>query len=153
MTKYHFEWLSFLVCQLLKYCQWFLRLVLIMVSRTSHSEVFLLKGVLRIYSKFTGEHPCRSGISIQLLSNFIEVALRHGCSPVTLLHIFRTPFLKNASGQLHLCIFHNICKRSKYLQNIMPVQKMVRRKLLTIIDLFLFYPFLKRFLRNYFSVF
>ena len=28
-------------------------------------------------------------------SNFIEIVLRHGCSPVNLLDIFRTPFLKN----------------------------------------------------------
>ena len=27
-------------------------------------------------------------------SNFIETALRHRCSPVNLLHIFRTPFPK-----------------------------------------------------------
>ena len=30
-------------------------------------------------------------------SNFIEIALRHGCSPVNLLHIFRTLFTKNTS--------------------------------------------------------
>ena len=34
--------------------------------RSSHSEVFLKKGVLKIYSKFT-EHSCRSAISIKLL--------------------------------------------------------------------------------------
>ena len=28
------------------------------------------KGVLKIFSKFTGEHPCRSAISIKLQSNF-----------------------------------------------------------------------------------
>ena len=33
--------------------------------RSSPSEVFLGKGVLKICSKFTGEHPCRSAISIQ----------------------------------------------------------------------------------------
>ena len=33
---------------------------------------------------------------------FIEIALRHGCSPVNLLHIFRTTFLKNTSGGLFL---------------------------------------------------
>ena len=33
----------------------------------------------------------------QSYSNFIEIALRHGCSPVNLLHIFRTPFPKNIS--------------------------------------------------------
>ena len=29
-------------------------------------------------------------------------SLRHGCSPVNLLHIFRTPFSKNTSGGLLL---------------------------------------------------
>ena len=32
--------------------------------------------------------------------NFIKIALRHGCSPVNLLHISRTPFPKNTSGRL-----------------------------------------------------
>ena len=41
-------------------------------------------------------------ISIKLQSNFIEIALRHGCSPVNLLHIFRTAFPRNTSGWLLL---------------------------------------------------
>ena len=45
---------------------------------------------------------CRSAISIKLQSNFIEIALRHGCSPVNLLHIFRTSFPKNTCGRLLL---------------------------------------------------
>ena len=32
------------------------------------------------------EHPCQSVISIKLQSSFIEITLRHGCSPVNLLH-------------------------------------------------------------------
>ena len=40
--------------------------------------------------------------------NFIEIALRHDCSPVNLLHIFRTTFLKNTSGWLLLNIILNI---------------------------------------------
>ena len=68
--------------------------------RSSHPEVFLGKGVLKICSKFT-EHPSRIVISIKLPCNFIEIALRHGCS-VNLLLIFRTPFTKNISGQLLL---------------------------------------------------
>ena len=59
--------------------------------RSSHPEVFLGKGVLKIGNKFTGEHPCRSAISIKLQDNFIEITLRHGCSSVNLLYIFRTP--------------------------------------------------------------
>ena len=58
----------------------------------------LLKGVLKICSKFTGGHPCRSVISIKFFRNFIEIALRHGCSPVNFQHIFRTPFYKNTYG-------------------------------------------------------
>ena len=37
-----------------------------------------------------------------LQSNFIEIALRHGCSPVNLLHIFRSPFPENTSERLLL---------------------------------------------------
>ena len=37
-----------------------------------------------------------------MLCNFIEIALRHGCSSVNLLHIFRTSFPKNTSGGLLL---------------------------------------------------
>ena len=47
-------------------------------------------------------------ISIKLLCNFIEIALWYGCSPVNLLHIFRTPFLKNTSGWLLLIILEII---------------------------------------------
>ena len=41
-------------------------------------------------------------ISTKLQSNFIEVKLRHVCSPVNLLHIFKTPFTKNTFGRLLL---------------------------------------------------
>ena len=46
--------------------------------RSNHPEVILRKGVPKIYSKFTGEQPCRSVISIKLQSHFFEIALRHG---------------------------------------------------------------------------
>ena len=56
--------------------------------------VFLRRGVPKIWSKVTGEHPCRSEISLKLPSNLIEITFRHGCSPVNLQHIIRTPFLR-----------------------------------------------------------
>ena len=37
--------------------------------RSSHLEVFLVKGVLKICSKFTGEHPYQSVVSIKLQIN------------------------------------------------------------------------------------
>ena len=43
----------------------------IIALRSSHPEMFLRKVVLKICSKFTGEHPCRSAISVKLLCNFI----------------------------------------------------------------------------------
>ena len=61
-------------------------------SRSSLPEVFLEKCVLKICSKVTGEHPCRS----------VMGEVRYGCSPVDLLHVFRTPFRKNTSGRLLL---------------------------------------------------
>ena len=42
-----------------------------------------------------------------LQSNFTEIALRHGCSPVNLLHIFRTPFPKNTSEWLLLVLIND----------------------------------------------
>ena len=43
-----------------------------------------------------------------LLCNFVETTLRHGCSPVNLLYIFRTPFPENISGGLSLQISYLI---------------------------------------------
>ena len=53
-----------------------------MMSRSSHPEVFLVKGVLQICSKSAGEHPRQNVISIKLLCNFIEIALLFECSSV-----------------------------------------------------------------------
>ena len=50
--------------------------------------------------------------ALNLQSNFIEIALRHGCSPVNLLHIFRTLFPKNTSGWLLLIIVKAFCENS-----------------------------------------
>ena len=71
------------------------------INRCSRPEEFLVKAVLKIFSKFTGEHPYRSAISITLLWHFIEITLRHGSSP-NLPRIFRTPFSKSTTGYLLL---------------------------------------------------
>ena len=41
----------------------------------------------------------------KVAKNFIEIAFRHGCYPVNLLHIFRTPFPKNSGGRV---LLHNV---------------------------------------------
>ena len=60
------------------------------------------------------EHTCQSAISIKLQSKFIEITLRHGCSPVDLLYILRTLFLKNTSGWLLLPIHLRGCLHVKF---------------------------------------
>ena len=82
-------------------------------NRSSHSVVFLGKGVLKICSKFTREHQSRSAISMKLLCNFIEITLRHGCSPLDLMHIFRTLFYKSSSSGLFLAFVPNARKYVK----------------------------------------
>ena len=90
------------------------------INSSSCPEVFLRKSVLKICSKRTGEHPCWEVILIKLPSNFIKITFQHGCSPVILLHVFRTPFPKNTSRWLLLyqasISRSNLCKvfQSKY---------------------------------------
>ena len=72
------------------------------------------KVILKICSKFTGEHPCRNAISIKLLCTFIEIALPHGCSPVNLLHILRKPFPNNTSEVLLLTVITFIPMKTQH---------------------------------------
>ena len=50
-----------------------------LMHRRSYPLVLLRKAVMKICSKFTGEHPCRSVICEKVKS---EITLRHECSPV-----------------------------------------------------------------------
>ena len=63
----------------------------IVLLLTSIFFIFLLLAIKS--SRFTGEYPCR---------RVILITLWHGYMAVDLLHIFRTPFLKNTSGWLLL---------------------------------------------------
>ena len=82
------------------YCMKLLKLC--SLNRSSRPKLFLGKSILKICSTIIGERTCLSAISIKLLCNFIEIALRHGRSLVNVLHIFRTHFPKNTSGRLLL---------------------------------------------------
>ena len=103
---------------------YYLRLIYISQSisaRDNHPEVISGKFVLKICSKSTGKHPCRSVILIKLQSDFIEITLRHRCSPVNLLHIFKTTFVSDHFGTL--CIKG---LRGSFIQY---VRKMFRMKM------------------------
>ena len=73
----------------------------VIMSRSSVLKVFLGKGIAKIWSKFTGEHQCRSVISVKLFCDFIETIFWHGCFPVNLF-VFRIPFPQITSRQLVL---------------------------------------------------
>ena len=83
--------------------------------RSNSSKVFLWKGVLEICSKFTGEHPCRIMIW-KSKSNFFEIKLLLGRSPVNLMHVFRTPFHKNILARMLECISFQARSSSKLLK-------------------------------------
>ena len=72
----------------------------VMYIRSSHPELFLGKGVLKICSKITEDRQCWYAVLIKLLCHFIEITLQHWCSPVNSRHIFRTPFLMSTSRWL-----------------------------------------------------
>ena len=61
---------------------------------SSRPVVFCNKGVLRIFSKFTGKHQCWSVflIKLQTCSSF-KKRLQHRCFPVKFARFFRTPIL------------------------------------------------------------
>ena len=85
---FHFQWYTHLVSQPIEIffyqnnIRWSSCLLDLSntLYRSSHPEVFLGKGVLKTCSKFTGEHPCRSAISIKLFCNFIESHFGRGVS-------------------------------------------------------------------------
>ena len=108
------------------------------IPRSSEPDVFLLKGVLKICRKFTGEHPCRSAISIKSLCSFIEITLRHGCSRVNLLHIFETPFSKNTSRRL-LLNFKKLVRLCNKLDKFQKLFSIGNEKLQQMISSFRFY--------------
>ena len=67
----------------------------------------------------------------KVASNFIKIALWHGCSPINLLHILRPPFPKNTSGRLLLCgvpllrqvIYEDHIQQTKHYSAIVTLEK------------------------------
>ena len=79
-------------------------------------------------------------------SNFTEITLRHGCSPVNMLHIFRTPFFKNTSGWLLLYLMGLVFQNSWHWIQITYIQysdRMTDKFAVAIFSLPISYFFLK----------
>ena len=74
-------------------------------SRSSRSEMLLVKGVLKKCRKVTGEHPCQSVISIKLLFSFIEITLWDWYSPVICCIFSEHLFLKTPLGSCFWCSY------------------------------------------------
>ena len=67
------------------------------ICRSSDLEVFFKKDVPGIFRIITGEHQCKNAISTY---GYSSVIVQHICS--------KTPFLRDSSGDLLLCIILNI---------------------------------------------
>ena len=69
-------------------------------------EVFCKKGVLRIFSKFTGKHLCQSPFFNKVAALRPATLLKkrpwHRCFPVNFAKLLRTLFLQNSSRRLFL---------------------------------------------------
>ena len=84
------------------------------IFRSSSLQVFLVKGVLNICSKFTGDHSYQSIISI-------KITLPHGYSPANLLHFLYESWSRNIEQNNFNQYFNKIWntkvyhRKSKYL--------------------------------------
>ena len=77
-----------------------------LIHRSSHQKSSLKKGVLRNFTKFTGNHLCQ-GLFFNKVAglrpaNLLKKRLWHRCCPVNFANFLRTPFLHNISGRLLL---------------------------------------------------
>ena len=72
------------------------------LRKVSYNQKQPSRGVLRKRCSENMQQIYRRTLIPKLLCNFIEIALRHGGSPVNLLHIFRAPFSRNTCGWLLL---------------------------------------------------
>ena len=72
-----------------------------MIHRSSPLEVFLKKGFWKCTANLRRTTMLKCDLN-KVALQFIEIAFWHGCSPVRLLHIFRTPFSKYTSAWLLL---------------------------------------------------
>ena len=76
-----------------------------------NTYIFFADDLQMVYIRPLQKQPCRGVLSKKtracpnyLLCNFIKIKLRHGCSPVNWLHIFRAPFPRNTSRRLLLLL-------------------------------------------------
>ena len=73
----------------------------------------------KVFWKYATNLQEKTHAEMWLLSNCIEIMLWYGCSPVNLLHIFRTPFYKNTSGGLLVKMQHlllEFARKSRHLR-------------------------------------
>ena len=86
-------------------------------------EVFLLKGILKICSKFTGKKPMSKYDFNKVAKLQTAITFWHGRSPVNLLHILRISLPKNTYGG-QLSIFSKSCN-SRIIQSYEEIYKFI----------------------------
>ena len=65
-------------------------------ERSNHQSCYIIKGVLKNFTKFAEKHLCLRPETL------LKRRLWHRCSPVNFMKFSRKPFLQNSSGRLLL---------------------------------------------------
>ena len=77
-----------------------------LLYRSSHRRCSIKKGVLKNFTKFTGNHMCQNLFFNKVAdlrpATLLKKRLWHRCFPVNFVKFSRTLFLQNTSGRLHL---------------------------------------------------
>ena len=84
------------MCNSIKTCVWVCNVIEGHIGKQVSKKFFILTQIRSLIC-FNLTYP-----QAHAHHNFIEIALRHECSPVNLLHIFKTSFPKKISGGLLL---------------------------------------------------
>ena len=75
-------------------------------ARSSRTEVFCKKGVIRNFAKFTGKHRCQSlcfnKVAVLRPATLLKWRLWRWCFPVNLVKFLRAPFSQNTPRQVLL---------------------------------------------------
>ena len=85
-------------------------MLLVCTCVSSASHLYLL--VCHLYATCMYSFVIRISLVYEpegVLSNFMEITIRHVSPPVNLLHIFRTPFPQNTYGGVLLCSYLCSC--------------------------------------------
>ena len=95
-------------------------------NRSSLTEVFCKKGVLRHFAKFTGKHLCQRFFLIKLQAKPETLLKKESLTQAKFAKFLRTPFLQNTYGDYFWDNFHTTTSAAKELTSVFEIQVIVK---------------------------